>query len=114
VNEGDWVLLAVKWANAYNISPELMANLYIDGTSITQFDFVDTGPIPIGPDGFSFPLGSIVVGIGANYNGLDVSSPLQIAADHLTEGTETLHWSMKIDGVTVADTTVDILDTSTG
>jgi hypothetical protein len=114
VNEGDWILLAVKWANAYNISPELMANLYVDGTNITQLDFVDNGPIPIGPDGFPFQIGDVVAGIGANYDGLELSAPLQIAADHLTEGTETLHWGIKIGGVTVADTTVNILDTSTG
>jgi hypothetical protein len=115
VNEGDWIYFNIQWQNMGGLDPSTVGNLYLDGTNITQLDISDGVPIGIGPEnGFPLPLGYFVDDGGPNYNDPDLGAPIQISADNLTEGTETLHIRMSSNDIIIADASVDILDTSTG
>jgi hypothetical protein len=103
-NEGDTVYLEVEWADLTVPGGE---NSYIQlgGVNITNQELVTFGPfnaldpVPWGSDNYFGPAG--VTG-----------GPLEVIADSITEGNETLTWTWYVNSATVATSSVTIVDTS--
>lgn len=103
-NEGDTIYIEVQWANLTVVGGE-DSYLVVGGVNIANADFNTYGPfnaldpIPWGSDNPAGPSGS-------------TGSPLEVVADHTTEGTETVTWKWYVNGSVVASTSATVVDTS--
>lgn len=100
-NEGDTIFVAVEWTDTTVVGgPD--SYLQLGGLNITAGDLAWMGvpvldPIPWPPEGYT--------------SGIQ-GAPLEIVADMLTEGNETLTWTWYVNSATVASASVTIVDTS--
>lgn len=88
-NEGDVVWLNTVWQN---LPYQTTANLLIDGTGITAGDVSILGATV----GNEVSLGQITSSESLDSYGAGISGPIEILADHTTEGAESLTYHIKI------------------
>lgn len=100
-NEGDIIWIEVTGTNLTVLGgPD--SYLQLGGVNITNQDLGSFGPINptdpiVWPLDLNFPYGG---------------APLEVIADHLTEGDETLTWTWYVNSAVSAATSVTIVDTS--